>query len=166
MAALIDVERLFSECCRQHVGSGMAAGRDECARRSAIGTRILLRATTSRFRPAKYLPASDLPLFLELEQHGWMFREACPRYYLCWRNSALIVETRSPVAIFPLSLPIIRSGPRNYAGRRGEGRIGSDHLVGLSEKVECPCLETGAFGCHCSSRHKLVARGEDELHRE
>lgn len=103
MRALTDTERVLSEVCKPFVASGMAAGRTKCTRRPGIGTRIMLGATTSRFRPAKYLPTSDLALFLELQELGWMFREACPRYYLCWRNSELILESLCPVAIFPRS---------------------------------------------------------------
>ncbi len=60
-----------------------------------------------------------------------------------------------------LSLPNIRSGSNSGADHRGEGRIGSGHLVGSLEGVECLYLGTSACGCRCSSWHKPRARGAD-----
>ena len=66
----------------------------------------------------------------------------------------------------PLSLPNIRSGSNSGADRRGEGWIGSGHLVRLLEGVERLYQGTSACACCCSSLHSHEARDADALRRK
>jgi|APTNR8051073442_1049403.scaffolds.fasta_scaffold39941_2 hypothetical protein len=86
---------------RDTVSPVRLAGWTGTSRRPGGGMRALLWLTTSRFCPAKRLLSLHRPVFVECLDHGWMLRETCPRYFLCWRNSALNLESPCTVAIFP-----------------------------------------------------------------
>ncbi|WP_143596435.1 hypothetical protein [Tistlia consotensis] len=63
--------------------------------------RLMLTASTRPLSFGSSLPDRLRPTFSQFEADGWLLREACPRYFLCWRNSALVLESTVPVAIFP-----------------------------------------------------------------
>ena len=98
----VDVERLLDLDRSGLLLSGATAGTGAIPCPTPdIATRALLRLTTSRHDPTKCLPAEHRPLFIQLAHHGWLFRDAWPRYYQCWRNSALMLKSRSRIVIFP-----------------------------------------------------------------
>lgn len=94
-----------------HLGQAVRTRRtpgERSDRRSQIGQqglglarRCLLGATTFRFVPERELKPQHRALFADLAGAGWAFRQASPRYFLCWRNSKLLLETTIPIAIFP-----------------------------------------------------------------
>jgi hypothetical protein len=86
--------------------------------------RCLLAVTTARFRPGIGMDSKFTSLLGHLESSGWSLRQTCPRYYIYWRNNALLTETDIPLAIFS------ELRFQHNANKKGDGlsvRVASPH---------------------------------------